>query len=189
MSSKQITRECVLNKRDSLDKQQRSYKGSLIVKNVLALPEYVSAQTIMIYLGFNSEVPTLDLAARILNSGKRLVVPLCHEDNIIPCIVTDLEQDISPGKWGIPEPRRDRICTLPPVEIDLVIVPGVAFDLQGNRLGYGKGYYDRFLPQLREGVLTVGLGFSCQIVEEMETDEYDYKITLLITENSVIYAG
>ena len=143
----------------------------------------------MIYLDFKGEVATGGLAAKILSCGKRLVVPLAHQGNIIPCIIKDLEQDIRPGKWDIPEPRLDRIHTLPPVEIDLVLVPGVAFDPDGNRLGYGKGYYDRFLPLLRQGVSTVGLAFSCQIVERLQADEHDYKMTLLITENGVIYPG
>lgn len=183
---KEELRKLILAKRGTLAEEQRREKSRAILKNILDLPGFVTAKTIMAYLDFRGEVETRELAAKILSMGKRLVVPLCHMNNLIPCLINNLEQDIHAGTWGILEPQKDRIRPLPPLEIDLVIVPGVAFDYKGNRLGYGRGYYDRFLPKIRDGVLAVGLCFDCQIVESIPTDEYDIKMSLLITENGVI---
>lgn len=182
-------RKVILAKRSTLSENQRREKSRAILNNILELPEFVTAKTIMAYLDFRGEVETKELAGEILSMGKRLLVPLCHNSNLIPCVINDLDQDIHAGTWGILEPQRDRIRPLPPLEIDLVIVPGVAFDCQGNRLGYGRGYYDRFLPRIREEVLAVGLAFACQIVDRIPTDEYDIKMSLIITENGVIYPG
>ena len=189
INEKEELRKLILAKRSTLAEDQRVEKSRVILKDILTLPEFVTAKTIMAYLDFRGEVETRELAVEILSMGKRLVVPLCHRDNIIPCLINDLNQDLHAGTWGILEPRKDRIRPLPPLEIDLVLVPGVAFDHQGNRLGYGRGYYDRFLPRLREDVLAVGLAFACQIVDRIPTDEYDMKMSLIITENGVIYPG
>lgn len=184
---KEELRKLVLAKRSALTEEQRREKSKSILKNILALPEFGSAETIMAYLDFRGEVETTDLASEILSAGKRLVIPLCHMNNLIPCVIKNLDQDIHVGTWGILEPQKDRIRPLPPKEIDLVLVPGVAFDYQGNRLGYGRGYYDRFLPQLKDGILSAGLSFACQIVEKIPTDDYDCKMSLLITESGLIY--
>ena len=189
MNEKGELTRVALTKRSALDESQRREKNKSILKNILALSEFEYASTIMAYLDFRGEVETRELAAEILNRGKRLVVPLCNNDNLIPCLINNLDQDIHAGTWGILEPRKDRLRPLPPLEIDLVMVPGLAFDYQGNRLGYGRGYYDRFLPQLKEGVLAAGLCFTCQLVDRIPTDEYDFKMDILITENGVIYPG
>lgn len=186
MDKKEL-RRMVLSKRSSLTEEMHQIKSRSIVERIIGLPEFSRARTVMTYLDFKGEVETKGLVWEILNTGKRAVVPLCHQNNLIPCLIDDPDQDIHPGTWGVPEPREDRIHPLPPGEIDLIIVPGVAFDTQGNRLGYGKGYYDRFLPHLRDEILKAGICFDCQIVDSIQADEYDYKMSMVITESGVIY--
>jgi 5-formyltetrahydrofolate cyclo-ligase len=87
---------------------------------------------------------------------------------------------------GIREPRPDNFRPVAAEEIDLVLVPGVAFDLEGNRVGYGAGYYDRFLPSLRKDALIVGIAFSCQLFDKFDREEHDVKMALLITEKGIL---
>ena len=188
MDKKEI-RKVILAKRASMSEELRQEKSRSIIEKVISLPEFSKARNIMTYLDFKGEVETRDLITAILKYGIRVVVPLCHGNNIIPCLLEHPEHDIEPGTWGVPEPRKEKVRPLPPGEIDLAVVPGVAFDTQGNRLGYGKGYYDRFLPQLREDVLKIGICFDCQIVDHLHTDAHDYRMSLLITESAVIYPG
>jgi len=179
------TAEC----RKKLNKIQRWEKSSSIQREILALPAYRDSRIVMVYLNFREEVETALIVQETLGCGKKVAVPYCPNNDIIPCLIKDIDHDVRPGKFGVPEPLQDRVKTVEPGEIDLVLVPGVAFDLQGNRLGYGKGYYDRFLPKMREGVPVIGLAFACQLVESIEAEEHDFKMTLLVTENGIIYPG
>jgi 5-formyltetrahydrofolate cyclo-ligase len=187
MLGKTEIRKKALHNRKSLGKEERREKSAQILREILSLPVYCTSRTIMVYLDFRDEVETSEIAREILRTKKRLIIPYCHNQDIIACEISDLSQDVRPGMLGIREPRPEKLRTVSPREIDLALVPGVAFDYQGNRIGFGKGYYDRFLPKLREDTLTIGLAFCCQLVEKIEAEEHDYKMSLLITENGVIY--
>lgn len=185
--NKENLRKQILSVRAQLTEKERSEKSARITRQILALSEYCKSENIMLYLNFRDEVETTELARITLEYGKKLIVPYCPGKNIIPCLIDSVDNDVEPGRMGIREPRKDKIRKVAPREIDLVLVPGVAFDFSGNRLGYGKGYYDRFLPLLREDALVIGLAFACQLVEKIAVEEHDYKMSLLITENGVIY--
>lgn len=189
MPGKADIRLQALSSRRALSQTERHLKSLQICKEIVALPEYRLAETVMVYLDFRDEVETTRIAQETLRTGKRLVIPLCNQldTDIIACEIFDLSEDVHSGMMGIREPHPRRLRPVSAKEIDLVLVPGVAFDYHGNRIGFGKGYYDRFLPQLREDVLVIGLAFSCQLVEEIENEKHDYKMSLLITENGVIY--
>lgn len=173
--------------RAALTKEERLHKSREIHKQLTKLPEFQEAGQIMLYLDFRQEVETTGLAEQILAEGKELIIPCCRDRNIIPCRINNLAEDIAPGKLGIREPKEKFVRGIDPRKIDLVVVPGVVFDLQGNRIGYGAGYYDRFLPRLRDDVPVIGVAFSCQLVKKILTESYDRKMSLLVTENSVIY--
>ncbi len=180
-------RKVTLNKRAALLEQQRQEKSSYIADYVQSLPHYQNAKSVMIYLNYRDEVKTGTVAERILGQGKRLVVPYCFKEDIVPCQIIDLKRDLEIGIMGIPEPNPDNLREVDPQEIDLILVPGVGFDIHGNRIGYGRGYYDRFLPRLRPGVSFVGLAYECQIVDRISSEKHDIKMSLLITENGIIY--
>ncbi|MGI5901771.1 MAG: 5-formyltetrahydrofolate cyclo-ligase [Desulfitobacteriia bacterium] len=187
MLTKETARSSRLQCRKSLTTEERHLKSMAIQKIVFSLPGYKDSSTVMVYLDFQEEVETTAIAENILETGKRLIIPFCQGQEILPCQIVDLTRDIQKGKFGIREPRAGRLNPVDPREIDLVLVPGVAFDSQGNRVGFGRGYYDRFLPQLRADTLLVGLAFSCQMAEKIEVEEHDVRMSLIVTEDGIIY--
>jgi 5-formyltetrahydrofolate cyclo-ligase len=184
-SQKDEVRKANLGQRISLGKKERMRKSKIIQQRLMDLQEYRQAQTVMLYLNFREEVETTALAKATIDSQKKLILPRCASHRILlPLEVCDLEQDIEPGTYGIREPKLT-LRVVEPSEIDLIIVPGTAFDLQGNRLGYGGGYYDRFLMRLKPLTPIVALGFECQVIGQVPVDRHDVKMTKLITENAV----
>ncbi len=183
---KRALREKVLTLRSALSEEQREIKSRKIQEVVSHIKEFQEAQTIMLFLNFRDEVETTGLAQKVLELGKRLVLPRCAPKGIlIPALIRDLQTDIEPGTWGIREPKRENLVQVNPSEIDCVFVPGAAFDKLGNRLGYGGGYYDRFFERLRDTTPKLALAFSCQIVESIPIEAFDKKVDVLITEEGI----
>lgn len=183
---KREVRRTILARRADLPEAERLRKSLQIQKKVSSLPEYEKAQTVMLFLNFRDEVETTALAAETLARGKKLVLPRCAPNGVlIPAVVKDLEADIVPGMWGIREPKEEGLVKAKPAEIDFVLVPGAAFDMTGNRLGYGAGYYDRFFELLSPSVPRVAVAFACQVISHVPVAEHDKKMSLLITEDDV----
>jgi 5-formyltetrahydrofolate cyclo-ligase len=99
--------------------------------------------------------------------------------------VTDPDADLEPGAWGIPEPRKG-LPAVPPRQIDAVVVPGAAFSVAGARCGYGGGFYDTYLPELRPGTPRVALAFETQIVDALPSAPHDLRVDTIVTETRVI---
>lgn len=156
-----------------------------ICQKLAQLPEFAAAQVIMLYVDVRSEVRTRWLTEHCTKQGKQIVVPYCDGDELVPVLIRGLDE-LSPGAFGIREPTPAvRECSdrlIEPEEIDLICLPGVAFDRSGGRLGNGKGYYDRLLPKLRPGAIKVALAYECQVVPRVPTDSHDVKVDLVITE-------
>lgn len=188
---KSEVRKSVLRARSRLSPQEVAQKSKLITRRVLTLEEFRCARTIMAYVDFRNEVRTEELIRAAMDMGKRVAVPLTdlQHKRLIPSLLHDFPGDLAPGTWGIMEPRADSLRPLLPEELDLVVVPGVAFDLKGNRLGYGGGFYDRFLPQTRPGAVWLALAFELQICPEISPGPHDCPVHLIVTEERVIYAG
>lgn len=185
LEDKKEIRKLVLAKRASMGESIRANKSLLIQKKVLALAEYQAAKTIMLFMSFRDEVETKELAEDVLAGGKRLVLPFCAPGGIIiPAVIEDLGELVT-GMWGIREPAKESLIKAEFSEIDFVLVPGAAFDLAGNRLGYGMGYYDRFFELLSASVPRAAVAFNCQIISEVPVAEHDKKMSLLITEEKV----
>lgn len=184
---KRVLREEVLAKRDALGEEKRREKSQKIRSILSQLEEFKQASTIMVFLDFGGEVETTELAQQVLDQGKRLIVPRCAPKGVlIPAIIKDLEEDLEPGMWGIREPKKEGLVEVDPLEIDCLIMPGVAFDLEGNRLGYGGGFYDRFLERVRPETPRIAIAFHCQIVDKVPVGEFDKKIHMLVTEQGII---
>jgi len=181
----QIRAEAEANRRARPDKDEAS---EIICATLAALPEYVAAETVMGYVHFRSEVRTRGLLATALDAGKRVVVPYCLADHLELFLLESMDE-LAPGTWGIPEP----MVELRPLghrrvdasRLDLVVVPGVAFDRRGHRLGHGKGYYDKLLVHVRPDALLVGLAFECQLFPEIPTRPHDVAMDRVITETAV----
>lgn len=156
-----------------------------------ALAEFTAARTVMCYVDAGSEVRTRPDLPGMLASGKKLVVPYCEGDDLRLFHLKEI-QELSPGAFQIPEPHRE-LRTLADrqvraEELDLIFVPGVAFDRRGGRLGRGRGFYDRFLQQVRPDASLIGLAFECQVLDEIPVAEHDILMDKIVTECS-IYRG
>ncbi|MGI9860590.1 5-formyltetrahydrofolate cyclo-ligase [Moorella naiadis] len=184
---KQLRKE-IIARRNSLAAAAREEKSALITRRLLTLPAWEQARVLMCYVSFGSEVNTFPLIAAALEQGKRVTVPLCLSEGrrLLAAEVSDFPGDLQPGTWGILEPRPETLRPVAPEIIDLVLVPGVAFDRTGNRLGYGAGYYDRFLATLRPGARTIALAFAEQIVADVYPQVHDRPVDMVITDGEII---
>jgi len=181
-------RKSVLRARTALSPAEVTEKSALVIEKVLLMKEYLQAGTIMVYLDFRNEVQTGHLVQHSLSAGKRVTVPVTDVANhkLIPSLLQNYPDDLQPGTWGILEPKPDCLRSVNPAEIDLVFVPGVAFDLSGNRVGYGGGFYDRFLLQTRPHTFYIALAFELQIKPYVYPDEHDIPVHWIVTENRLI---
>jgi 5-formyltetrahydrofolate cyclo-ligase len=142
---------------------------------------------VLITLPFRSEWDTRPLARAVIASHRRLVLPRADRSArmLLLHAVADLERDVEPGYSGIPEPRPDR-PVVAPTAVDLAILPGVAFDAAGRRLGYGGGYFDRLLPLMRADVTLLAGAFDEQIVDAVPTASHDARVPLVVTPTRVL---
>lgn len=156
----------------------------------MGLDFYRQSRKMMTYLAFRNEVPTGDLVRVAMEEGKRVMVPVVNPvaKSMTPSRLINPATDLAVGQYGILEPRPEVFRPVDPAELDLVIIPGVAFDQRGNRVGYGGGYYDRFIPLLREEAVTVALAYELQIWPDTGpvTGPYDQPVHFIITETRVI---
>ena len=146
--------------------------GELLAESEL----YRSAKTIYGYLPYNQEVRTTPMLQRALDEGKKVAVPKCYGDEMRFIYLDDLS-NVEKGYAGIPEPIEDG-----PVAEDqtaLVLMPGMAFDPQGHRIGYGGGFYDKFLAKEPDHP-TLALCYEFQLLEHLETEEYDIPVDLVL---------
>ncbi len=177
-----ILRKQVLAVRDRLSQQQRQNKSREIEERLFLLAEFKSARTVMFFASFRTEVDTAPMIRRALTFGKRVVLPKVKDTELALFEIADFSTDVSPGAWGIPEPRERKPVALD--EIDLIVVPGAAFDRWGNRLGYGAGFYDRLLSEFPK--MTVALAFEAQILPRVPSELHDVPVRKIVSELRVI---
>ena len=188
MEEKKRVRKEILAKRRGLPEETVAEKSLKIKKNLFELPEFEKAKTIMFYVAKDKEVRTEEMIKGSLKMGKRVAVPISkvEERDLIPSLLTDYEE-LVPGTYGILEPREGGHRAIPLENIELVIVPGVAFDRQGNRLGFGGGFYDNFLGKVPPGIPRLGLAFELQILEELPFGEKDVPVDGVVTEERIYH--
>lgn len=181
-------RKEVLARRDGLTTEQRRLKSLAVLEKIYQVEEFRKAATIFIYVNFRSEVETIPIINRCLAEKKQVVVPLTDPKNskLIPYIISDPDRELKPGYCGIPEPNPLYAETFDPGKIDIIILPGSVFDAKGGRLGYGGGYYDRFLESDAPNAFRIGLAFELQVVSTVPLLPHDQKLQALITEKKII---
>lgn len=148
-----------------------------IAARVIALKAYESARTVLCYHSTGGEVDTLKLIERMRSDGKAVCLPAIIEKGVMEARRMDC---LVPGPYGIPCPEGP---VVPPEEIDLILVPGLAFDKDCQRLGRGGGYYDRYMPKCRGE--KIGLAFDCQVVERLPLAAHDAQLDMLATESAL----
>lgn len=188
MIVKRKLRQTIFAARDALSPEEINLKSAAITRRLYALDAYRASQTIMFFLSFRSEVNTRPVVEKSLACGKKVVVPRAVPETrtLTLSYLHHWESDLMTGFYGIPESRPEALRPAVPSAVDLLIVPGVAFDLKGNRLGYGGGYYDRFMALLRPGVPFVALCFELQIVETVPVKPWDRRVDWILTEARTI---
>jgi 5-formyltetrahydrofolate cyclo-ligase len=184
--TKPSLRKRILGRRDAIDPWTRTALSRAIVRDIVETFVYRRSNTIMAYASFGSELQTDEFVRHVLDQGKILLLPRVNrqEGSLDVYRVRDPVQDLRVGTWGIREPRPDRCARVDPHAIDFVLVPGVAFDTRGGRLGYGGGFYDKLLADgLSPGAWLVGGAFEGQMVEKVPVDEHDVPMDVVVTEN------
>ncbi len=178
----------MLARRSSLSPDAVIEKSNLIRKALFNLPQFKSSQLIMFYVARDEEVRTEEMIKESLRMEKRVAVPITKvkERNLVPSLLTDYDLELSPGTYQILEPKEEYVRPISPQEIDLIIVPAVAFDRRGSRLGFGGGFYDNFLKQVPPKTVRIGLAFQLQMVEELPSQEKDERVDIIITEEEVL---
>lgn len=186
MGEKGEIRKRILNLRNAMPVEAIAAKSSEIVRRLTELREIRESSALMVFLSFGSEVVVDGLIEWGWEAGKRIVVPLCRPEGrvLTPCRI-DSFAELETGHYGIREPKADCLRVVPSGEIDAVLVPAVAFDRRGYRVGYGGGYYDRFLPKVPQAA-KIGATFACQIVPEVPRDRFDVQVERIVTEEGII---
>ena len=177
-------RRLALSKRNDTDASYRLRAGELIAEKLLALPELNEAKLIMCYSSFRSEVPTGTIVSALEARGKKLCFPVCGKNGIMQAWHPQDKDCWRAGMMGICEPDVEKSELIDPEQIDIVICPMVAFDAERQRMGYGGGYYDRYLPKCSKA-LRIGIAFEAQRMERLVTEEYDCPMDIIVTEEKI----
>ena len=176
-------RKHIIEKINAHSPLEKSRKSGIIKHKLFNEEEFKKANVVMFYVSLKDEVDTLLMIDEALKAGKRIAVPviLKEEKRLIAGEIYNRLEDLESQHFGIYQPRQDRAKEIPLGDIDLVVVPGVAFDRKNIRLGRGHGYYDRFLSGLPKTTKTVGLAFDFQVLEDLPRDPHDIPVSTIIT--------
>lgn len=184
MESKSKIRKRILNVRNNMSKEDVKKNSNAIMDKITSLDIYKHSKVVFIYMDFKNEVITSNLIKHMLSEKKRVVIPYTDSINtvLIPSEITK-ESDLKQNSFGYYEPKS--ILPVNIEEIDLVIVPGVVFDKNLNRIGFGKGYYDKILNRLKPSAKKIALAHDFQVLEDIPAEEHDVKMDMIITEKNI----
>lgn len=170
----------MLERRKSLSKEEVMKRSEGVIENLINLEGFRESKNIMFYVSYDNEVFTHQLIMESF-STKRVIVPLLKDDEILPIEIGSWEE-LERGAYGILEPPDKE--PFPLDLIDIVLVPGIAFDEKGNRIGHGLGYYDKFLRRFNG--IKIALAFDFQVLKEIPSLDHDKKVDLVVTERRTI---
>lgn len=197
MKTKKELRKEILSLRDAIPEAERKDKSHMIAKKIIAQKEFLEADKVLLFASYSSEVETSEIFQTAQTMGKAIYYPKVMGKEMEFYLVEKLE-DLQIGYRGIQEPQvvlekrflpqpQDKIC---------VVMPGAVFDAEGNRIGYGGGYYDKFLQKLetehaKENLCKIAIAFACQMVgkDHMVQDELDIKVDYIVTENQIFFTS
>lgn len=162
----------------------RAQQSAAICGHILALPEYARAECVLLYMPIGNEADVRPVLQHALAQGKTVCLPVCREDGRMDAVCCTGEESLRPGAFGILEPVGE---TVPPQRIDLVLCPGLAFDGSGGRLGYGKGYYDRYLTKVH--AFCAGVCYTECRIESVPVGRCDVPMAALISPQGVTRMG
>jgi 5-formyltetrahydrofolate cyclo-ligase len=188
--SKRKLRKEILSRLKAVKSLEILKKSAVIRDRLFALEEFKRARCVIAYVSMPDEVDTHQLIDESIGMGKQIGVPVLTaakgkkgKRDLIISQITDRIKQLEIGPYGIKQPKQSDIKPVPCKEMDLILVPGLAFDREGNRLGRGKGYYDRFLEKIPKTALTIGLCFDFQVAESVPKLPHDIPVRMLISDN------
>lgn len=212
METKSEIRRRVLKERNTLSREEAIKKSALIFRRLCALNEYQGAKTVLAYMDYKNEVMTCEFIRQCISDGKRVALPRVEDaagdetgaasinaaskngasdrfcgKALVIYEIGNADTDTLPGFKGIPEPDSSVLPRISPREIDLAVIPGVAFDCGRYRIGYGAGFYDRFLCCLRPDCAKAGVAYSLQMAESIPAGKYDIPMDMVVTEDNIYY--
>ncbi|MEW6380771.1 MAG: 5-formyltetrahydrofolate cyclo-ligase [bacterium] len=185
---KEIIRKRLLAQRNKIPPSEREEKSQLIMGQLIQTPDFSRALSIMIYVSFTSEVMTREMIIYSLKVNKKVIVPVVDVGHH-RLILSEIESfdELVPSTYGIMEPQHLR--PVQAEQVDLFILPGVAFDDRGVRLGYGGGYFDRLFGSVEQHQKLIGLAFELQMQKELPCAPHDILMNMVITEEKVRFFG
>jgi len=180
----------MLKRRREMRQEEIDEKSRRIAEILFSLDPIRNSQTIMVYVNMPGEVRTEKIIDELLKAGKTVVVPVCIPQKV-DLLASEIKglHELVPGHYGILEPKKEFIRPVDPGTLEIIIVPGIAFDMRGNRIGHGKGYYDRFLMRVPPFAKKIGLAFDFQIMRNVPVCHFDVPMDLIITESGIKELG
>lgn len=174
--NKNNLRKQYLNIRKSIKEEKKLKYDNEIFKKIINSSEYIKSKLVLVYVSLKEEVDTIKLIKQCLKENKKVAVPKCQGNTINFCYINSLEE-LKKGKFNLLEPENNNIVLN--FENSICIVPGICFDKEKNRVGYGKGYYDRFLEDYKG--IKIGITYKECICDKIDTDKYDIKMDKIIS--------
>lgn len=185
-SSKKIIRKNIQKARDSLTCDSRLSGSLSIADKLMELKVYKASKEILAYYPFRSEIDTTITIRNALKQKKKIILPRVNGKKLELYYIKDLKNDLSPGSFDIMEPIPSKCVLTSYKNIDMILVPGVGFDRNFNRLGYGGGFYDKLLEELPVKTPRIALAFSLQLIENIPIMAHDLKVDIIITEKEIL---
>ena len=178
-------RKEILAERSKIGKKDHRDKGESIINRFKSSDLYKNAKMIMIYISFGTEIHNHEFIKDALAEGKEIVVPVTfHSPRMMKPSQIYSFDDLEPGYYNILSPKEEHISYVDKSQIDVIIVPGAVFDKEGYRIGYGGGYYDRFLADFKKP--KVSFAFEMQLRDEVPKEDFDVPVDYIITEDRFI---
>ncbi len=184
--AKDTLRHEMLRRRKEMDTATVREKSRKIISRIMQMHAFRKGENILLYLPIKKEVNTWPLFAHLLDVGAHPILPCCrvNRQGQMDFLAVREENDLQKGAFNIPEPCREKCSPFPPQEADLFIIPGVAFDINGYRIGFGGGYYDRLLADSGQSFPPlIGAAYSFQLLHRIPREKWDQPVQYVITEN------
>lgn len=180
----QLRQECKV-RRDALTVTQREIEAKKVLPRILSHPAWHKSTKVCLYASFAGELPTPGLIQNALQSGKKVYLPRVNGDQLATIHQIDDVQQLVLSPLGILEPK-ETAPRIDPKKIDFFLVPGIAFDKQGNRLGHGSGFYDRLLAHAKSDVFCLGYAYDFQVVPQIPVEAHDRRVDAIATPSGII---
>ena len=186
---KVVIRNEMVKKIEGFSESERENKTTQIEERLFDFANFVESRIPLLYLNLPAEVPTENIIRRCFSQNKVVILPVFAKDRKTVSLlkVDDFDKDLRPGPRGVLEPDPERCKKVPIDRVDIAIIPGIAFDEKGGRIGHGYGYYDWLIPELSPTTRKVALAFEEQIIPQIPMESHDKFVDIIVSDQRIIY--